>query len=53
MTEVNITLELDASYESTDELADAVYTYLRDLMDDESLSFSVTERNETCREYVL
>ena len=43
MTEVTITLELIENYESSDELADAVYAYLRDLMDDGSLSFSVTE----------
>jgi hypothetical protein len=43
MTEVHITLELTEKYEDSDELADVVYAYLRDLMDDESLSFSVTE----------
>lgn len=46
MTEVTITLELIEHYESADELADVVYAYLRDLMDDGSLSFSVTEHRE-------
>jgi hypothetical protein len=53
MTEVHITLELIERYEDSDELADVVYAYLQDLMDDGSLCFSVIERNETCREYVL
>lgn len=46
MTKVNITLELIENYEDSDELADVVYAYLRDLMDDGSLSFSVIEHRE-------
>ena len=46
MTEVNITLELIEQYEDADELADVVYAYLRDLMNDGSLSFSVIEHRE-------
>ena len=50
MTEVHITLELIEQYEDADELADVVYAYLRDLMDDESLSFSVIEHRENSDE---
>ena len=50
MTEVNITLELIEQYEDADELADVVYAYLQDLMDDGSLSFSVTEHRENSDE---
>ena len=46
MTEVKITLELIEHYDSTDELADVVYAYLRDLMDDNSLCFSVIEHRD-------
>ena len=44
MTQVTITLDLIEDYKDPDELADVVYAYLRDLIDDESLSFSVIER---------
>ena len=42
MTEVSITLEFDEQeFQNSDDLAEAVYTYLRDLMDDGSLAFTV------------
>ena len=50
MTEVNITLELIEQYDDADELADVVYAYLRDLMDDGSLSLSAIERRENSDE---
>jgi hypothetical protein len=50
MTEVHITLELIEKYEDSDELADVVYAYLRDLMDDGSLCFSVIEHREDSNE---
>lgn len=53
MTEVTIRLEFIENYKDPEELRDVVYWYLKELIEDNSLNFSVENSGEEGEEEIV